>query len=72
MVLKAKDGQPLWRKQYESAKKYEAENVLRFNMKLNKKTDADIIEAMSVAPNKQGFFKEAIRFYLAHKDEADG
>lgn len=67
MPLMTKDGEKLWRKQYESYKKYDAVNVVRFNMKLNKKTDADIIEAMNNAPNKQGFFKEAIRFYIANK-----
>ena len=69
MPIMTKDGQPLWRQQYESKKRYDAQNTIRFNMKLNKNTDADIIEAMNNAPNKQGFFKEAIRFYLANKKD---
>ena len=66
MVLKAKDGQPIWKRQYEQQKRYDAENTVRKNIKFNKKTDADILEALDKAPNKQGFIKEAIRFYLAH------
>lgn len=67
MVLKAKDGQPIWKRQYEQQKRYDAENTVRKNIKFNKKTDADILEAIENAPNKQGFIKEAIRFYLANK-----
>lgn len=67
MVLKAKDGQPIWKRQYEQQKRYDAENTVRKNIKFNKKTDADILEAIENAPNKQGFVKEAIRFYIANK-----
>lgn len=66
MPLTDKNGQPLWKKQYEQQKRYDAENTIRRNIKLNKTTDADILEALEKAPNKQGFIKEAIRFYLAH------
>lgn len=66
MVLKAKDGQPIWKRQYEQQKRYDAENTVRKNIKFNKKTDADILEAIENAPNKQGFIKAAIRFYIAH------
>lgn len=71
MPKMTKDGQPVWKKQYEYAKLYESEYAVRFNMKLNKKTDMDIIDAMNAAPNKQGFFKEAIRFYLANQAADD-
>lgn len=67
MPLTDKNGQLIWRKQYESAKKYEAANTIRFSIKLNKNTDADVINAIYAAPNKQGFFKNAIRFYLENK-----
>lgn len=58
-----------WRLKYEANIKYEAENTLRVGFKLNKKTDADIIQALENAPSKQGLVKEAIRFYLAHKED---
>lgn len=58
-----------WRLKYEANIKYEAENTLRVGFKLNKKTDADIIQALKNAPSKQGLVKEAIRFYLAHKED---
>lgn len=71
MVLKAKDGQPLWKKQYEQQKRYDAENTVRTNIKLNKTTDADILDALNRVPSKQGFIKDAIRFYLANKSDSD-
>ena len=37
MVLKAKDGQPIWKRQYEQQKRYDAENTVRKNIKFNKK-----------------------------------
>lgn len=58
-----------WKEKYSSSIKYDAANTLRINFKFNKKTDADILEAFNNAPSKQGFVKDAIRFYLAHKDE---
>lgn len=67
MPLTDKNGQLIWRKQYESSKKYDAANTVRFGIKLNKNTDADIINAIYAAPNKQGLFKDALRFYLANK-----
>ena len=33
-------------------------------LKLNNNTDADILAAINAAKSKQGFIKEAIRFYL--------
>ena len=41
--------------------KYDAKNCIRMNLKLNIKTDADIIQALNNAPNKQGYIKQAIR-----------
>lgn len=65
MKKKEKD----WKLKYEANIKYDAENTVRINYKFNKKTDADILEALNNAPSKLGFVKAAIRFYLAHKDE---
>ena len=41
--------------------KYEKENVVRISLKLNKKTDADILELLSKQKSKQGFIKDCIR-----------
>jgi len=50
-----------------SQARYDAKATKHYGIKLNLKTDADIIEALDNAPGKQGFIKEAIRFYLANK-----
>lgn len=44
---------------------WDAEHTWRFTVKYNKNTDADIIEAIQSAPNKFGFVKAAIRYYIA-------
>ena len=44
-----------------ATKKYEATNVTRVCLKLNKKTDADILKALGETENKQGFIKGCIR-----------
>lgn len=41
--------------------RYDAANTVRFAMKLNKKTDADIISALKDCSNKQGYIKQLIR-----------
>ena len=41
--------------------RYDAEYAQRVYIKLNKKTDADILEALAKVDNKQGFIKELIR-----------
>lgn len=50
--------------QTRASKKYEAENVIRISVKLNRNTDADILEALEKSGNKQGFIKESIRAYI--------
>lgn len=40
---------------------YDKEHCKGFYMKLNKKTDADIIAVLEAEPNKQGYVKELIR-----------
>lgn len=44
-----------------AVKKYEDANIVRISVKLNKKTDGDIIAALEASNNKQGFIKESIR-----------
>lgn len=56
-----------WRETYKTQEKYESVNVKRVTFKLNRKTDADIIDALDSAPSKFKFIKDAIRFYIANK-----
>ena len=44
-----------------AAMKYNQNNVKQIKMNLNKKTDADIIEALEAVPNIQGYIKDLIR-----------
>lgn len=46
---------------YTSQEKYQKENIQRVVLKLNKKTDADILDWLNSLDNKQGAIKEAIR-----------
>lgn len=39
-------------------------NSKRYNIKLNVKTDADIIEQLEQAENVQGYIKNALRYYI--------
>lgn len=47
--------------QLKAVAKYDKANTVQVNLKLNKKTDADIIEVLSKVTNKQGFIKNLIR-----------
>lgn len=47
--------------QARATKKYEAENVVKLCIKLNKKTDADVLEKLGQVESKQGYIKELIR-----------
>lgn len=42
-------------------KKYDEANTTQFKMKLNKKTDADVIEKLASVSSKQGYIKALIR-----------
>lgn len=41
--------------------KYDAANTVQLKMKLNVKTDADILEKLESVNNKQGYIKDLIR-----------
>lgn len=41
--------------------KYDKDNTVQIKLKLNKKTDADIISWLDDISNKQGYIKELIR-----------
>lgn len=47
--------------QREAQKRYDAKNTKFIGLKLNRRTDADIIEKLETVPNVQGFIKECIR-----------
>jgi hypothetical protein len=49
------------REKYEKHRAYDKENTIGLYLKLNKKTDADIIAALETCANKQGFIKKLIR-----------
>ena len=53
---------------YKPQQKYDAANTTKVTIKLNRKTDADIIEYLEYTGNKQGAIKAAIR----EKMERDG
>lgn len=41
--------------------KYDAINTIQYHLKLNKSTDADIIQQLKEVENKQGYIKDLIR-----------
>ena len=47
--------------------KYDQNNTVQIKLKLNLKTDADILEALERSENKQGYIKELIRADLKKK-----
>lgn len=46
---------------YAPQNKYDKNNTIQIKMKLNKNTDADIIEFLEAVENRQGYLKELIR-----------
>ncbi len=48
-------------KNYKYTKKYDQNNTTKVSLKLNVKTDADIIEYLNSVENKQGTIKNLIR-----------
>lgn len=51
--------------------KYDKENTVQCKLKLNKKTDADIIKRLSEADNIQGYIKELIRLDILRDNSID-
>ena len=47
--------------------KYNKENTVQISLKLNRSTDADLIDSMNRIENKQGYIKELIRRDIANK-----
>ena len=50
--------------------KYDENNTVQIKLKLNLKTDKDILEALERSGNKQGYIKELIRKDLQSKRES--
>lgn len=47
--------------------KYDKDNTVQLKIKLNKKTDSDILEILNSVSNKQGYIKELIRADIYRK-----
>lgn len=46
---------------YKPQEKYDKSNTIFIGLKLNKKTDKDIIDKLNAEPNKQGFIKKILK-----------
>lgn len=49
--------------------RYDAANTRFFGLKLNIRTDADILAALDAETNKQAYIKKALRAYAEQKEE---
>lgn len=54
---------------YRAQKKYDQANTIGVYLKLNRATDADIIEFLNAADSKQGVIKALIRKEIQAQDE---
>lgn len=53
----------------EAVKKWRQENTVVFTMRLQRRTDADILEKLETVPSRQGYIKDAIRAAIAREKE---
>ena len=53
--------------QIRASVKYNKENTVQISLKLNRSTDADLIDSLNKIANKQGYIKELIRRDIAKK-----
>ena len=53
--------------QIKASIKYNKENTVQISLKLNRTTDADLIDSLNSIENKQGYIKELIRRDIANK-----
>ena len=51
--------------------KYDKDNTVQVKLKLNKKTDSDIIKRLSEVDSKQGYIKELIRLNILQDNSID-
>ena len=47
--------------QIKAQKKYDSENTRQVHLKLNRRTDKDVLEKLDTLSSKQGYIKELIR-----------
>ncbi len=59
---------PISEKKKLSNARYDARATTQVRLKLNLKTDADILEALERSGNKQGYIKALIRADITKKD----
>lgn len=50
---------------YAPQNKYDKNNTVQLKLKLNKKTDADLLEWLDTLENKQGTIKQILREHLS-------
>lgn len=55
----------------EAINRYQKSNIIQVNLRLNKKTDADIIAALETVGNKQGYIKDLIRLDILRDNSVD-
>ena len=53
--------------QIKASIRYNKENTVQISMKLNRSTDADLIDSLNRVTNKQGYIKELIRKDIARR-----
>lgn len=53
--------------QIRASVKYNKENTVQISLKLNRSTDADLIDSLNRIANKQGYIKELIRRDITKK-----
>lgn len=54
---------------YGPQNKYDKNNTVQLKLKLNKKTDSDIIEWIESLDNKQGTIKQILRDFISKETE---
>jgi hypothetical protein len=54
----------------EANARYDAKTAYYVSLKLNKRTDTELIAALEAAPSKQSFIKEALRAYIGTENKA--
>lgn len=59
------DGRKYIKKIYDA--NYDRENTTQVKFKLNKRTDADILDKLEEVPNKQAYFKALVRLDIAYQ-----
>lgn len=55
----------------EAHKKWVQENTVHFGFRLQRRTDADILEKLESVPSKQGYIKRLIREDIAREQTQD-